>query len=98
MQVSSNINSLLQLEKKLEESTKKLANLNKLDSNGTNTSDHKSRSKNSVEILENQDIQDESDNIEDIVEKTPMPLAYSFDSKVVSVYNSAAKTVLDIKV
>jgi len=98
MQVSSNINSLLQLEKKLEESTKKLANLNNLDSDGTNTNEQKSTNKNSVEILEKKDIKDDSDNIEDVLDKTPMPLAYSFDSNVVSVYNSAAKTILDIKV
>lgn len=99
MQVSSNINSLLQLEKKLEESTKKLANLNNLDSDGANTNERKSASKSSVEILEEKSLDDNTnlDKEEDVLDKSPMPLAYSVDSNKVSIYNSAAQTVLDIK-
>lgn len=94
MQVDSSINSLLNLEKKLEESTKKLA---KLTSNDGNTSTKYKQTQTNQDSSDNANSK-ESDLTKEMVEQIQIPIAYSVNAKGISVQNAIAQTIIDIKV
>lgn len=96
MQVNSNINSLIQLEKKLEESTNKLA---KLTQNGGHASQNEqSELKQNTTPNKHVPEQNEVNLTEEIIEQqVEIPIAYSVNANVVSVQNTTQQTVLDIK-
>ena len=93
MQVNNNLNSMIQLEKKLEESTAALAKLNSLSGQASGKQDN-SFNKNEKLVeneLSNVNITDE------IVKQIELPIAYSVNANVISVQNAVHDTLLDIK-
>ena len=98
MQVNStsNINTMLQLEKKLEESAEALTKLNR-NSNNTDTEHQKNVAKRLPMQEEKENIQD-VDIVEEITKQIEIPIAYSVNANVISVQNAVHQSVLDIKV
>ena len=95
MQVNnSNINTMLQLEKKLEESAAALTKLNQ-NSNDTDTNHQKNVAK---QLQQEEDGIKEIDIAEEMVKQVEIPIAYSVNANVISVQNSIHQAVLDIKV
>lgn len=97
MHINSNLNSLVQLEKKLEESTRELARLNQ---NGDETSTKQKNSGENLSTKHEKNDKDSSstDDKEQQTKRDEIPLSYSVDHNVVSVQSSAKQTVLDIVV
>jgi len=97
MQVNNNnINTMLQLEKKLEESAVALTKLNQ-NSNDTNTEHQKHIAKQLPPQQEEENMQ-EVDITEEITKQIEIPIAYSVNANVISVQNAVHQAVLDIKV
>ena len=93
MQINNNLNSMIQLEKKLEESASALARLNSSSSEASENKENDFTKK--ERIIENKlaDI-----NITDeIVKQIEIPIAYSVNANVISVQNAMHATILDIK-
>ena len=93
MQINSNINSMIQLEKKLEESASALAKLN---ISNDQTGDKHDNSFTKKEPI----IQEEPSNTtitDEVVKQIEIPIAYSVNANVISVQNTLHQTVLDIK-
>ncbi|MEA3498124.1 MAG: hypothetical protein U9R16_03595 [Campylobacterota bacterium] len=93
MQVNNSLNSMLQLEKKLEKSANELAKLN-----NTTSEDEKKHQYNSnkKELAQANDSVDK--NVEDeSVQQREIPIAYSVNSNGISVQNTAQQTILDIR-
>lgn len=93
MQVNnSNINSMIQLEKRLEESAKALSQLT-LNNDQSNEKNELSSNdnKNDEPILNDTDIAQE------MVKQIEIPLAYNANAEVISTQNSFTRTLLDIK-
>ncbi|MBD3841529.1 MAG: hypothetical protein IE909_06530 [Campylobacterales bacterium] len=98
MQVTSSLNNLIQLEKKLEESTKKLAKLNK-DGDDASTKQHRSTSNQHHKIHEDLDSsQADTENQDLNPAPQTIPIAYSVNSNKIFVQNTSIQSVLDIKV
>lgn len=98
MQISSNLNSLMQLEKRLEESTEELAKLTRKEESGNNQEE-----KNIQQDLKDNNSKEQQPEQEKITEDVPVynrdiALAYSVDHNVVSVQTTEHQSVLDIKV
>lgn len=93
MNINNNLNSMMQLEKKLEQSAAALAKLN----TSTDQSDTKERK----EVLKKPTIKEAEENEasqpEVVVKQAQMPIAYSVNANVISVQNRAEQTTLDIK-
>ena len=93
MNINNNLNSMMQLEKKLEQSAAALAKLN----TSTDESDTKERK----EILKKHITEDpeekELSQPEVYIKQAQMPIAYSVNANVISVQNRAEQTTLDIK-
>ena len=93
MQLNSNLNSMLQLEKQLEKNTNELAKLNNTTSEDEKKHQYSSKKK---ELAEANDSGDKS--IEDkSVYQRQIPIAYSVNSNGISVQNTAQQTILDIR-
>ena len=94
MNINSNLNSMIQLEKQLEESTEALARLN-TGNNQTSTDQHKQLNQNNVndDDTKSKDV----DLAQEMIKQIQMPIAYSVNANVISVQNSMQQTVLDIK-
>jgi len=92
MQVNNNLNSMIQLEKRLEESANALAKLNK--NNNENNSENKKQL--SSEEKPNNNLRD-SDIVQEIVQQIEIPIAYNANAEVISTQNSISRTLLDIK-
>lgn len=100
MKISHNINSLAQLEKKLEESTERLAELTRKNSeeHGKKDTNLKDAPKPMVELNEEEKIETTKIDPQTVAKADNMPLAYSVNSSNgVSVQNSTYQSVLDIK-
>lgn len=93
MQINNNVNSMLQLEKKLEQSASALSRLNH-DSEQT-------EQKNQKDVQENIVAQDENtqdvDMVKEIVKQIEIPIAYTANAQVISTQNSIHKATIDIK-
>lgn len=96
MQISNNLSSLIPLEKKLEESTAKLAKLTKNEEDASKKEEKELKHKTSSDKQQHDG--SESNSKEETLEQTQIPLAYSVNANVVSVQKSTQKTVLDITV
>ena len=92
MQVNNNLNSIIQLEKRLEESANALAKLNK--NNNENNSENKKQL--SSEEKPNNNLRD-TDIVQEIVQQIEIPIAYNANAEVISTQNSISRTLLDIK-
>lgn len=96
MQINNNgLQSLLQLEKRLEESTKKLAQLNH--ENDSNTK-HNKNSNPQKHSLQDEDIEPVKETPTNPYEERNITLAYNVDKTGIHVQNKAAQTLIDIKV
>ena len=94
MQVSNNnINSMIQLEKRLEESASALSKLN-AESKDSNENNKKELSLN--EKNDNKTIQD-TDLVQEMVKQIEIPIAYNANAEVISTQDSVTRTLLDIK-
>ena len=94
MQVSNNnINSMIQLEKRLEESASALSKLNS-DSKESNENNKKELSSN--ENNDDKTMQD-TDLVKEMVKQIEIPLAYNANAEVISTQDSVTRTLLDIK-
>lgn len=94
MQLNNNINSMVQLEKKLEQSANELSKLSlnneELDhQEGKNLS--KQSSKQEKEIVPQADISSE------IVKQIEIPIAYTANAEVISTQNTLSQSSIDIK-
>ncbi|MEA3553198.1 MAG: flagellar basal body rod C-terminal domain-containing protein [Campylobacterota bacterium] len=93
MQINNNLNSMIQLEKKLEESASALAKLN---SSNSETSERQDSDFSKKE----QNVENEISNVnmvDEMVKQIEIPIAYSVNANVISVQNALHQTVLDIK-
>ena len=93
MQINNNLNSMIQLEKQLEESATALA---KLSSSSSETSEKQDDNFTKKE----QTIENELSNVnmvDEMVKQIEIPIAYSVNANVISVQNALHQTVLDIK-
>lgn len=93
MQVNNNnLNSMIQLEKKLEESANALAklNLNNEELDNKNKNNLASAEKNETELKD-------TDIVQEMIKQIEIPLAYNANAEVISTQNSVARTLLDIK-
>ena len=93
MQINSNINSMIQLEKKLEESASALAKLNISNNQTDEKHDNHFTKKEPI-------IQEEQSNVnvaDEIVRQIDIPIAYSVGANGISVQNTLHQTVLDIR-
>ena len=96
MQINNSLNSLVQLEKKLESSTEKLKKLT-LGSEHSSTKEHKNLNKQLQK--QHQEVEPNISLSEEIVEQQiSIPIAYTANAKVISINNDTTKTLLDIKV
>jgi len=93
MQVNNNINSMIQLEKRLEQSASALSKLN-LDNEQTEKKNQKDLNGN----LSNQpEKQIETDIAKEMVQQIEIPIAYTANAEVISTQSSVHKTLIDIK-
>ena len=93
MQINSNLNSMIQLEKKLEESASALSKLGTSDSDTSKQQEKDFTNKESSQNHETNNI-----NIaEEMVQQIQIPIAYSVNANVISVQNATQETLLDIK-
>ena len=90
MQVNTNINSMIQLEKRLEKSASELSKLNLGSENNT----EKNKELPSDEkVLPREDV----NLVEEMVKQIEIPIAYNANAEVISTQNSMHRTLLDIK-
>ena len=94
MQLNNNLNTMMQLEERLEKSAKALSKLN-LNNEETKHQEQK-------EIKQSQNVLQEKENKIDIsqelIQQIEIPIAYTANAEVISIQNSIHKTLLDIKV
>lgn len=94
MQVNNNnINSMIQLEKRLEESASALSKL---------SADSQESNKNNKKELSSEDnspsnTPNDSDMKQEMVKQIEIPLAYNANAEVISTQDSVQRTLLDIK-
>jgi hypothetical protein len=96
MQIHSNLNSMILLEKKLEKSAAALAKLNL--NNEESSTRQETNIKQQYQSHTSDKSQDDKDLKDEIINQTEMPLVYSVNATGVSVQNSIHLTTLDIKV
>lgn len=95
MQVNNNnINSMIQLEKRLEESANALS---KLSLNNEQSSDTNKKELSSSENQNNETALKDTDVVQEMVKQIEIPLAYNANAEVISTQNSVTRTLLDIK-
>ena len=95
MQVNnSNINSMIQLEKRLEESAKALS---KLTLENDQANDPSKNEMSSNESQNNETMVKDTNIVQEMVSQIEIPLAYNANAEVISTQNSVTRTLLDIK-
>lgn len=94
MQISNNINSMMQIEKRLEESA---AALSKLSLNN----EEAKQQENPKDVQEQIHIKHEDpkdlDIAKELMHQIQIPIAYNANAEVISVHSSIQETLLDIK-
>jgi flagellar basal body rod protein FlgC len=93
MQINNNVNSMLQLEKRLEQSASALSKLN-LDNEQTEQKSQKDVDNNP---LSQEDNEQETDMIQEMVKQIEIPIAYTANAQIISTQNSVNRTIIDIK-
>ena len=95
MQIHSNLNSMILLEKKLEKSAAALAKLN-IGNEGSSTNQETNIEQQYQSHTSDKNEKDK-DSADQIIDQIEMPLVYSVNATGVSVQNSVQQTTLDIK-
>ena len=96
MQVNNNnLNTMMQLEERLEKSAKALSKLNL---NNEETSDKKQKDIAKDGYHNTNEQINEPDIAKEIIKQIEIPIAYTANAEVISVQNSMHETLLDIKV
>lgn len=93
MQINNNLNSMLQLEKKLEQSASALSKLN-LDNEQTEQKDQKNLQSN---VTNQEDTTQDIDIAKEMVKQIEIPIAYTANAEVISTQSSVHRTLIDIK-
>ena len=93
MQVNNNVNSMIQLEKRLEQSASELSKLN-LDSEQTNQKNQKNLQENGVQ---KEDSSNDVDMVKEMVKQIEIPIAYTANAQIISTADSIHRTIIDIK-
>jgi len=93
MQVNNNLNSMIQLEKRLEQSASELSKLN-LDSEQTNQKNQKNLQENGVP---KEDTSNDVDMVKEMVKQIEIPIAYTANAQIISTQDSIHRTIIDIK-
>jgi hypothetical protein len=93
MQVNNNLNSMLQIEKRLEQSASALSKLN------LNNEQTDQKSQKSIDTNSNtqEDIAQETDMVQEMVNQIEIPIAYTANAQIISTQNSINRTIIDIK-
>jgi len=86
MQISNNVNSMIQLERNLDESAHSISKVG-LNTNNVNGMEKKD----AIEISEDINL------VNEMVKQVEIPLAYTANAEVISIQDSVARTLLDIK-
>ena len=94
MQVNSNLNAMMQLEKKLEQSANALAKMN-LNSEDSSTKQQKNIRQQHTSSQE--ETKKDTEMAQEMTSQVEIPLAYGVSGNVISVQNAAHQTTLDIK-
>ncbi|MEA3512531.1 MAG: flagellar basal body rod C-terminal domain-containing protein [Campylobacterota bacterium] len=92
MQVNSNLASMIQLEKKLEQSATALSKLGQ-QNNQKEEKENKNIKQQPLKYEPSHDI----DIVSEMVKQIEIPIAYDANAKVISTSNSIHETLLDIK-
>ena len=95
MQINSNLNAMMQLEKKLEQSANALAKMN-MNSEDSSTKQQKNVRQQHTTTREEVTSKD-ADLTQEIVTQNELALVYGVNGNVISVQNAAHQTTLDIK-
>ncbi len=93
MQINNNLNSMLQLEKKLEQSASALSKLN-LDNEQTEQKDQKNLQSN---VTNQEDTTQDIDIAKEMLKQIEIPIAYTANAEVISTQSSVHRTLIDIK-
>ena len=93
MQINNNLNSMLQLEKKLEQSASALSKLN-LDNEQTEQKNQKNLQSN---VTNQEETTQDIDIAKEMVKQIEIPIAYTANAEVISTQSSIHRTVIDIK-
>jgi len=93
MQINNNVNSMIQLEKRLEQSASELSKLN-LDSEQTNQKNQKNLQENGVQ---KEDSSNDVDMVKEMVKQIEIPIAYTANAQIISTQDSTNRTIIDIK-
>jgi len=98
MQITNAINNLIQLDKKLDINANNIKKITQ--SNGNSDTKGEMNLKKELSKKHEDIIEDQNSSIEDelIEEEVTIPIAYTANAKVISIKNSTAQTLLDIKV
>jgi len=93
MQINNNVNSMLQLEKRLEKSANELSKLNH--------DSQQPEQKNQKKIQQNMVSQDnntpELDTTKELIKQIEIPIAYTANAEVISTQDVVHRTLIDIK-
>lgn len=95
MQVNSNsnLNSMMQLEKKLQESAHELSKLNL----NNQQADNQKQKELKKETKPQEEQQKDVDIAKELVKQIEIPIAYNANAEVISTQDSVSKTAIDIK-
>ncbi len=93
MKVDNNLNSMIQLNNKLEKSANELAKLN--NSGNQQTLPKEKQNTKQTNSKEESDT-DDSDIVKEPLKQSEIPIAYTANAEVISTQNSETKTFLDI--
>jgi flagellar hook protein FlgE len=94
MQVNNNINSMMQLEKRLEKSADELTKLG-LDNEQLEENSNKEFSQN--DLQESTTSKSDVNVSQELTKQVQIPLTYTANAGVISTQNSAQQSILDIK-
>lgn len=93
MQINNNLNSMAQLEKRLEQSADALSKLN-LQKEQTEQKNQKGLGKNASN---HETSLPETDMTQEMVKQIEIPIAYNANAQVISTQSSMYRTIIDIK-
>jgi len=95
MQVNtnSNLNSMIQLEKKLQESANELSKLN----SNNQQADNQKQQELKKETKPQEEQQKDVDIAKEMVKQIEIPIAYTANAEVISTQDSVSETTIDIK-
>lgn len=93
MQINNNLNSMLQLEKRLEQSASALSKLN-LDNEQTEQKNQKNLQ---GSVTNQEESTQDVDIAKEMVNQIEIPIAYTANAQIISTQSSLHRTIIDIK-